>query len=388
MYQAMGDQEKTVSALRKIVDLDPSDRTSRNQLAVSLEQMGKLKSAIKEYEAILAGVAEGEKLILYKHLGYLYTETGQPEKAISSYREAVKRDQTDQSIFYNLSHLYENIDKREKADLYLQEALNLNPDDLEGRFKLAQRLIKKGEMEEAEKYLSEVIQRNPSAVEPILLMVKVAEKKGDTAGLRDLYKKALLLEPENETVLYNLAGLEYEAGHFEASLPYFDQYVKRHPRDAEVHGILFDIYKRLGRASPAFREAETLIELNPKAIEPYHYIFNYLSAQGAYERIIPAMQKGLTANPNQTEIREYLILCYLKLGKEDLAAEQMKEILRTRPKDIELLMALAKLQESLGNIPEALEAYGRVIDLSPGHERAEEAYLRLRLNHVGSEDKE
>jgi tetratricopeptide (TPR) repeat protein len=42
-------------------------------------------------------------------------------------------------------------------------------------------------------------------------------------------------------------------------------------------------------------------------------------------------------------------------------------------------LQLAELEEEKGNLEKALEAYKKVLDISPGHKEAEEAYLRLRL---------
>ena len=80
-------------------------------------------------------------------------------------------------------------------------------------------------------------------------------------------------------------------------------------------------------------------------------------------------------------------MAYLETGREDQASKEIEEILKVRPDDIKLLLHLARIQEKRGNLTKALKAYGKVIQLSPGHEEAEEAYLRLRLHGVQSEGK-
>jgi Flp pilus assembly protein TadD len=78
----------------------------------------------------------------------------------------------------------------------------------------------------------------------------------------------------------------------------------------------------------------------------------------------------------------------VKTGKEKLAIKQIEEILKVRPKDVKLLMHLAVLREKNGDLDGALEAYKRIIEISPGHKDAEEAYLRLRLRRVKDEGAE
>ena len=40
---------------------------------------------------------------------------------------------------------------------------------------------------------------------------------------------------------------------------------------------------------------------------------------------------------------------------------------------------MAKLLENQGRIKDALNVYENILEIAPGHEEAEEAYLRLRL---------
>jgi len=63
----------------------------------------------------------------------------------------------------------------------------------------------------------------------------------------------------------------------------------------------------------------------------------------------------------------------------------MKEILKARPRDLDLLLQLARLMEKKGDIGGAAKAYKQIIDISPEHDEASEAYLRLRLQGVGGD---
>ena len=100
------------------------------------------------------------------------------------------------------------------------------------------------------------------------------------------------------------------------------------------------------------------------------------------------MEDGLKSHPENIDLREYLILAYLKTEKEDLAIEQMRKVLKAKPKDVTLLLQLAKLEEKKGKFKEALQTYQKILDISPSHEEVEEAYLRLRLKVLPIGNKE
>ncbi len=379
VYEAMSNQDGIISVLQTLAKQNPDDLEVRLRLASALEKAGRLPEAIETYEGLLKGASSEDRLAIFKILGYLYTETNQLQQAIASYLQAIALDQSDVNLYYNLSILYEKTGQKDKSDSFLAKAVNLKPDDIDGRLKLAEHLINRGEIKEAEKQLAEVLKQRPESMEALLLMITTLEKKGDKEALKKVYRKILRLDPDNETVIYNLAVLEYETGDLAESLARFQRYAKSHPKDAEVRSFLFDIYRRQKQDDLAFKEAQVLLKLKPDNVGIYNFLFDYLNAQGDYKSMIKIMKNGLNAHPKNTELQEYLILAYLKTGQEDLAAEQMRALLKERPDDVTLLLQLAKLDEKRGKLKEALAAYKKVIEISPGHEEAEEAYLRLRL---------
>jgi tetratricopeptide (TPR) repeat protein len=252
---------------------------------------------------------------------------------------------------------------------------------------LANSLIDRGELDEAEKHLSYVLEKRPNSLEALLIMMKVAERKDRKSELKKIYEKIHALDPKNETIVYNLGVLEYEDGRYEKSLPYFKQYLKSHPNESNLREILFDIYKRTNNRKMALEEALVLLELKPENMDTYHFVAESFIKKEDYKKLIPLTEKGLKINPEATELREYLLLSYLKTGNDKGAITQMKETLKRNPKNIELWLHVARLLEKNERYDEASEAYKNVIDLSPGHEEAEEAYLRLRLKGVRGERK-
>jgi len=281
-----------------------------------------------------------------------------------------------------LSHLYKEVGQTEKSDLYLAKAAELKSADTESRLTLARSHIQKGDLAQAEKFLLEVLKRDPQSREALTLLAQILEKQGRKQDLADVYKKILSLEPDNGTVVYNLGVLNYEMGNLEQGAAFLEKYAAAHPQDAEIHEILFDIYRKTKNDERALKEAQVLLDLKPKNMELYPYAFDHLSQKGDYQTLISIMEKGAKRNPDQVVLREYLVIAYLKTGKEDSAAAEMEQILRLQPKNVDVLLNLARLQEKRGQVAAAMEAYRRIIEISPENEEAREAYLRLRLQRV------
>jgi predicted Zn-dependent protease len=190
------------------------------------------------------------------------------------------------------------------------------------------------------------------------------------------------LAPDNEIVLYNLAVLEYEAGNSGKSISYFETYLKNHPKDAETLRFLFDLYKKEKKDDSAFDTAKALLALNPGDPGPYPFVFEYLNARNDFKQMAGVMEKGIQARPENVALRQYLVFALLKMGQEDEASIQLAQLAKLKPKDVNLLLQLARLQDSQGNVKEAMETYKRVLEISPGLQEAEDAYLRLRLKEL------
>jgi tetratricopeptide (TPR) repeat protein len=382
VYESMKDSDGAVSVLRRLLQKTPDDTELRLRLARTLEKAKKLPDAIREYEAVLTRLDTKEKLAVYKTLGFLYTETAEQDKAIASYLKAAELDKKDVNLYYNLATLYEKTGDKEKANQFLAQAVALQPEDMESRLNLAESLFSKGSVDEAQVYLDEVLRRKPDSLRALLLLVQIADKKGDKKRLKDLYEKVYALAPENEIVLYNLAVLEYEEGNRAKSLSHFEAYLKNHPKDAETLRFLFDLYKQEKKEDFAFATAKVLLSLDAADQAPYPFVFEYLNARNDFKQMAEIMETGVQARPESVELRQYLVFALLKLGKEDAAAAQLSQLAKLKPKDVDLLLQLARLQENQGNVKEAMETYKKVVEISPGHQEAEEAYLRLRLKEL------
>ena len=387
-YQAMSDTEGVVVALRMLVELDPNNMDAQLQLASALEKEEKPKEAIAIYEQLLTKIKKEDSLPLYKTLGYLYSKTGQTEKAIDSYLKAADVDKKDVNLFYNLSYLYEKNGQKEKADYYLAKAVSLETGDVESRLKLAERAIEKGAFDDAEKYVSEILTLKPDSVQALSLMAKIQENKGDKDKLKQIYRKLIFLQPKNEILIYNLGVLEYETGNLDRSVSYFKTYLASHPDDVQTHAFLFDIYQKQKKTDEALEEALTLTKLSPKENKYYDYVFEALNARGEYKNVIEIMKTGLKSLPDNLNLRQYLVVAYLKTGEEKLALDQMIKIFEKKPKDVTLLLQIATLQEKDMKPEEALKTYEKILAISPDHEVAKKAFLRLMLQQARTEEKE
>jgi len=378
-YKHLDQYDKVITTLKKILVKTPDDLEIRLQLAGLLEKQGRLKQAIKEYTIILPNLPKDDRVVCMKNIGYLLFKNGQKKEALKWYLKAAKYDTKDPDLYYNIGSIYDELKRHELAENYLRLAVDLKKDDIEGRLRLGQSLLKKGKSKEAKGYVKEILKADPDHLEALILLANIVEKEGDKEALKGIYTQILSHDPKNTTILFNLGALEAEGGNEEKAIYYLEALVKIDPKDTQAREALFDIYQRQKRDSPAFNQAVELVKLAPRKISNYSYIFRYLMDRSEFEQLAQYMLKGVQANPEDFKLRQYLILAYLNLKNNELAVKEMKEALKLRPNDTDLLHQLAKVREEEGNLDQALQLYKKILEITPEDEKAENAYLRLRL---------
>ncbi len=378
-YERLGQYNEVIATLRKILVMTPDDLQTRLRLAGLLEKQGRLREAVSEYTIILPSLSEDEKILCMKNMGYLLFQDGRKKEALDWYLKAAKYDRKDPNLYYNIGSIYEELKRHELAENYLRLAIDLNKDDIGGRLRLGQSLLKKGKLKEAKGYVNEILERDPDHLEALILLANIVEREGEKETLKGIYKRILSHDPKNTTILFNLGVLESEGGDVGKALQYLEPLVTIDPKDIQARQALLDIYQRQGRSELAFKQAAELTKLTPRDATNYDYIFKYLTDQSEYGQLAEYMRKGVEADPKNFQLRQYLILTYLNLKRNDLAAKEMSAALELRPNDTGLLRQLAQVREEQGDLAQALELYKKIIDISPGDEQAENAYLRLRL---------
>ena len=378
-YEHLYYYNKVIDTIRKILTYSPEDLDLRIRLAELLEKKGRRKEAANEYAVILPKLTRNEKIAVMKNIGYLLFQSDQKNKALEWYLKAAKYDKKDPNLYYNISSIYDELGRPEMAEKYLDLALELKKDDIEGRLRLGHSLFNKNKLRDAKRHVKEILKRKPNHLKALILLANIVEKEGDKGALKDTYEQILSHDPKNKTILFNLGVLETEQGNLKNALYYFKRLINIDPNDWQVREALFDIYQQQKRNDLAFNQALILMKVFPKKILYYSFIFNHLSNLNKFDELADYLKKGVKANPKSFTLRQYLILTYLKLKKNELAEKEIQNALKLKPNNINLLHQLAKINEGTGKLEQALQAYKKILDISPNDKKAGEAYLRLRF---------
>ncbi len=99
----------------------------------------------------------------------------------------------------------------------------------------------------------------------------------------------------------------------------------------------------------------------------------YSEAQEAYE-------KALICDPEADYILKKLPVLLIKMGKQQAAAQWLREVTKKNPNDIDSQLLLARLDINSGDMTEAIQIYEKILELAPDN-----STVRLRLGYLYSQ---
>ena len=383
-YTKAGQPEKAILAYLSAVSLDQKDPNLHYNLSALYETLGRQKEA--DFYLDNAVTLNSDDLDGRFKLTQRLADKGNLVKARKSLSQILaKKPDSKQALALMANILEQQKDNGALREVY-EKILSLDPDNEAVTYNLGVLEYEEGNLKSALPYFERYAKNHPEDTTTQEILFDIYKKENDTAAA---YRQAVILMELDfsEMDMYDFL-FEYlkKKGEYDQLISILETGLKRTPDRIRLDEYLAMAYLKSGKVDSGIREIEKLLKDERKQAAPLlHELFEILVKQKSYSAIIDIMKKALKVDPENIILREYLIFAYLKTGKEILAINEMEEILKQKPDDMELWLQLARLSEKKNQIPKAIKAYRRVLDLSPEHPEASEAYLRLRLEGVGGD---
>ena len=135
---------------------------------------------------------------------------------------------------YRIAEAFYNTGNNQRAIIYFKKALTLAPYGLEFKNKYASALASVGNSNEAEKQFYELLNQYPKHVSALTNLGFIKLQKGDVKTCESFYFKALMLDPDYEPLLLNIAGLYAYKKDYKKSKVYIERILKKNPQNTQA----------------------------------------------------------------------------------------------------------------------------------------------------------
>src|SRR5216684_2060463 len=174
----------------------------------------------------------------------------------------------------------------------------------------------------------------------------------------DAYKLAIRLDPNYAPAYGGLGDAYFNGGNWEQALVAYKEQVRLAPNDAQAQYDLGYFYNTAGRHGEAFAPLVKATSLDPTFAEAFYGI-GYAYLRGAdFEKSISFLKSAIRLKPDYGDAYYGLGQAYGKMGKSELANEQLKKLNTVDPK-------LARKLEKELQTTTADASTARVVETAP-----------------------
>ncbi|HEC17133.1 MAG TPA: PEP-CTERM system TPR-repeat protein PrsT [Sedimenticola sp.] len=252
MQARLGDLDNAIWSLQKAVDSDADFLAARIMLVEAQLAAGRLKKAREDALALTA--AYPEKAVGYQLLGDVRLQSGQPGKAVESYRLALEREQAPRSAI-GLYQAYMVSGEETKAEAFLQDWVKSHPDDLDSKQALAERHLRRGRLDQARSLYEQILQRRQDLPSVLNNLANIYSKTKNPKAL-EYALRANRLAPDNAAINDTLGWLLVQNNQPAEGLRHLRNAHSRAAADPEIRYHIGAALERLGRREEARAELE------------------------------------------------------------------------------------------------------------------------------------
>jgi len=194
----------------------------------------------------------------------------------------------------------------------------------------------------------------------------IALSNNDFAKAKELFKKAIMENPENVDAYYNLGAVEINQGNPTLALKTYHKALALAPSDYEVIYNIGTVYLSLGKIDKAIEYFEKAKSINP-------FYTNTLNNLGVAYQQVGRLEDSIETLTESLEIRE-LPSTYNNIGvaqsKKGLPSEAIKyfhKAISLQNDDANAFNNLGNSHQQLGSLKEAIKNYHEAIKIEPNY---------------------
>jgi predicted CXXCH cytochrome family protein len=282
------------------------------ELADALQNSGQLEKALAEYrEAVRRNPKFAFGLL---KLGTALRRSGQYPEAAEVLRRAASMEPERAVTWHELGMTYQTLGKSTDAVTAISRAVALDPDLPEAHNNLGIIWFAEGQQARAETAFREAIGIRPAYADAHGNLANLLSGAGNLAEARDQFEIALRLRPGDAATRYNYAMLLGRTGRFDEAQRELEACLRADPEFADAHQLLGDLLLAKSQARDAIPHYREAVRINPESGRAQLALGTALAATGDVDGAVPHLQKA--AGGTDAATREQAAALLRQLGKE------------------------------------------------------------------------
>lgn len=204
-----------------------------------------------------------DNFVMENNYANLLSDTGESEKAVEHYRNALKLRPRSGEVYTNMGNALMDLHKTDDAIDCYRKAVTLAPDLAVAHDNLARALDETGATAEAIAEYRRAVTLKPDYAEAWSDLGFALARRGELEQAIDCYNKAIEIEPDN-IIAHGRAGLALASlNRDDQAIEQFRIVLKARPDDFEMHFNLGFLLERQGKTADAIEQYRRALQINP-----------------------------------------------------------------------------------------------------------------------------
>ncbi|MBQ2529933.1 MAG: tetratricopeptide repeat protein, partial [Treponema sp.] len=264
-----GDYNGAVTAFASAIKVNPSNAQTYQEQGSAYANMGDYKSAENCFRRALAYMDPSKPdAATYYNLSSVLLELEKYSEGVNyaalAYNNKAGTSSTLQvNIIYNYGLLSEKTGEKNRAISLYNEALALDPNHVKSKINLGALYIEKGDADSALKFLNEAYAKVPDNFEVNNNLGNAYKEKGEYSKAVIYYQSALKINPTDNTVRENLAKAYASSGQFSNAKMTYEDVIAADPENWGAYLECAKTDMSLGDTKDAIEKLEYLQQHNP-----------------------------------------------------------------------------------------------------------------------------
>jgi len=405
LYLKDGRPGEAIRLVEPLLVIDPLNRSAQDLLVAAYTAANRLDEAVAIVEQQTTLLPKDEDLQL--RLGQLLRAQGKAAEARAIFEQLLEHTSDPIRAVLQLVTLDEQEGKSAEALERLDTYLATHPDSAQAHFFKAQLCYIRKEFKEAEIEAEYTIRLKPDDVQAYGILVTIQSNDGRSKQALERIEKLIEVYPNNLSVQMSHGTLLMKLGCLDEARTCFEKMTKLSPNFAPAYNNMayIDLTTpgNLDKAVENARKARLIAPDDPSICDTYGWI---LWLRSDYHQALPLLREAVSHLPGVASVQYHLAMAYYMMHQtpeaiaafetaltiscafpeRDQAARHLavlrdgdhldlatlEERIKEAPKDVVLMMLLAKKLATAGRPQEALGAYQKAIAINPD---LVEAYL-------------
>ncbi len=335
---------------------------------------------------------------MYEEMMAMYGRSEYAAKAIEEYRKAIDADPSSEYLNAALAELYSRTGRIRDAVLEAQDIIKRDPNNIEAHKLLGRIYLRSLGDSQSGTQSREVLKL---AIEQYQALARIEPRNSDNhmllGGLyilnkdllkaEDEFKATLAIDPASEEAVTQLARLYGEEGNTQKALETLNS-VPESSRGSKVYAALGAAYEQQKDYKSAIAAYQRSLSLDKDNLDAMRGLAQNLTNDNQMEASLSAYKTLQAADPGDWQTSMEVARTYRRLGKFDLAMENLKKAEALAPEQPEVAYEEAIVLEAQGKFDEAATLFQRLVTRSAspdGNYSASERNNRaLFLEHLGN----